>query len=265
MKAHGNFIKMMIDECHGAVVDFQATYDEYNRMKSYRFMGSGPYEQIEYDSLGRVWERIDMSSNEKMYHHTSRALAQEIEEDGEDLNVVTDYMARSRRFMPDEADAEKYRYYHRDHLGSVALMSGHAVATEEYTYDAWGEHVDTPPSTENKVRYAGAHLETFVGGSTSNAIYLCGERHYWASYGRFMQRDAMTYRQMPKPDVPLTVNPYIYAMNNPVMRKDLSGLASTWVRGCHRGSNTLRLGGNYPSDPSQIDCNNIPEITPALL
>ena len=80
-------------------------------------------------------------------------------------NAITDYLARSRRYMPGQADAAKYRYYHRDHLGSVALMTGHDLASnEEYTYDAWGEHVDTAalPTTLNKIRYAGGYLECFV-------------------------------------------------------------------------------------------------------
>ena len=60
--------------------------------------------------------------------------------------------------MPDEADANKYRYYAKDHLGSVIAMTDHEQNKELYTYDAWGEHVDTGsvPTTPNKVRYGGA-------------------------------------------------------------------------------------------------------------
>ena len=85
--------------------------------------------------------------------------------------------------MPGEATNDQYRYYHKDHLGSVTLLTTKdftGTAPIDYTYDAWGEHVDTPalPTVENRVRYAGAYLETFANpGNSLDAIYLCGERH----------------------------------------------------------------------------------------
>ena len=137
--SNGNLTQRSFTFGRPATVDFQATYDEYNRMKGYRFGSAGAYNQIQYDAIGRVWKRTDTSSNVNYYYHTSRALAQELDDE---YNVVTDYLARSRRYMPGEAEGDKYRYYHRDHLGSVALMTGHDLASnEEYTYDAWGEHV----------------------------------------------------------------------------------------------------------------------------
>ena len=48
-------------------------------------------------------------------------------------------MVRIER-IPDPANS----YYHEDHAGSTMMMTGHDLAeNEEYTYDAWGEHVDT--------------------------------------------------------------------------------------------------------------------------
>ena len=48
-------------------------------------------------------------------------------------NVKTDYLAGARRYMPDEADEDKYRYYVRDHQGSVLAMTDHEQNKEEYT------------------------------------------------------------------------------------------------------------------------------------
>jgi len=43
-------------------------------------------------------------------------------------------------------------------------MSEHKYKTEEYAYDAWGEHADTDnlPTVANNIRYIGARLECFV-------------------------------------------------------------------------------------------------------
>ncbi|HDS29997.1 MAG TPA: hypothetical protein ENN67_03040, partial [Firmicutes bacterium] len=127
---------------------------------------------------------------------------------------------------------------------------------EQYNYDAWGEVADSTdvPSSENNIRYGGARMEFALNGD-SNAVYECGKSHYWPAYGRFLQRDPLTYRKMPSPTVPLGVNPYLYAENNPVMKKDLSGMSAQWYRGVRMGDKSVYLGTRPPSNPNQIyDC-----------
>ncbi len=130
---------------------------------------------------------------------------------------------------------------------------------EHYNYDAWGEHTDTTnlPATENNIRYGGARVECFAKSVTStDAIYLCGERHYWPAYGRFLQRDRMGYEKLPAPSSPLGANPYIYAENNPVMKKDLSGLQPAgYVRGAIMGGRGgTYLGNTEPPYDEIYDC-----------
>lgn len=36
--------------------------------------------------------------------------------------------------MPDEATADKYRYYVKDHQGTVVAMTDHTQTVEEYNY-----------------------------------------------------------------------------------------------------------------------------------
>ena len=152
--------------------NFQATYDQLNKLVSYRFASIGNYNTIEYDGIGRVWKRTDTSSNNSYFYHTGTALAQELDAS---YNVTTDYMAGKRRYMPSQPDATKYRYYVKDNLGSVVMMTDHEQNKETYTYDAWGEHVDTAniPTTPNKVRYGGAWVEAFATGTVHDAIHLC--------------------------------------------------------------------------------------------
>ncbi|MBU1024305.1 hypothetical protein KKB99_08500, partial [bacterium] len=177
-------------------------------------------------------------------------------------NVVTDYMADKRRFMPNEASADKHRYYMKDHQGTVVAMTDHDQNVEEYNYDAWGEHIDNTdfPTATNLVRYAGARVENFAdAGNEKDAIYKMGVRHYWPKYSRFLQRDPMAYRQMPNPRFPLSVNPYIYSDNNPVMKSDPSGMVAVptgWVRGAKMGNAKWWIGTTVPPDSLMCDCDN---------
>ncbi len=193
------------------------------------------------------------------FYHTGSGLVQELEYANPSYDVKVDYLAGSRRYMPDEAEADQYRYYAEDHLGSVTLMTDLDQNKEHYTYDAWGEHAKTDdlPSTPNRVRYGGARVECFVRpGTSQDAIYHCGERHYWPAYGRFLQRDPVGYLKMPAPSNPLGAHPYIYAENNPIMKKDLSGQAPTgYYRGARMGGQSFFLGTDRPTGEGQIiDC-----------
>jgi RHS repeat-associated protein len=136
-----------------------------------------------------------------------------------------------------------------DTILPVMMMSDDSQNREYYNYDAWGEHYDSSslPASENLIRYIGARVETFIDSeSEQDAIYEMGVRHYWATYGRFLQRDPLTYTKLPRPSNPKSVNPYIYAENNPVTKLDPSGY-SAMVRGARMGNQSFQLGtGNLP-------------------
>ncbi len=61
---------------------------------------------------------------------------------------------------------------------------------------------------------------------------------------------------MPAPSNPLGAHPYIYAENNPIMKKDLSGQAPTgYYRGARMGGQSFFLGTDRPTGEGQIiDC-----------
>lgn len=210
----------------------------------------------------RVWKRTDLSNNDTYFYHTGGKLIQELDDQYE---VNVDYLAGKRRYMPNEAEADKYRYYTRDQQGSVVMMTDHEQNEEEYKYDAWGEHVDTTtlPSTENNIRYAGLRVECFIDSQNSlNAIYEVGVRHYWPAIGRFLQRDPLTYNKMPKPSYPLGVNPYIYCENNPVMLVDSSGLKGQYIRGATMDDASMWLGTIKPGklyDCCEEGFNTVPD------
>ncbi len=252
--ANGNLTDVTVTP--GPNTIFQASYDPHNQLEQHRATDSGNYNLIEYDSVGRVWKRTDTSSTDTFYYHDGNHLMQEL-----DTNkaVTTDYMADSRRYMPDEITADKTRYYTKDHLGSVMMMQDKASDTQEkYELDAWGEPAAPVPTTENKVRYAGARTEMVLDAGGSDAIYKMGKRHYWPNYHRFIQRDPLSYRSIPDVKRPLSLNPYIYAENNPVMNVDPTGVVSVphghFVRGCKIGSSKFHLGSASLEASQYYDC-----------
>ena len=70
------------------------------------------------------------SEEEKWYfYHTGGKLIPELDHEYE---VNVDDLAGKRRYMPNEASADKYRYYTRDQQGSVVMLTDHDQNEEEY-------------------------------------------------------------------------------------------------------------------------------------
>ncbi len=84
------------------------------------------------------------------------------------------------------------------------------------------------PQEENHIQYHGGFLEdkefhTSVAGQERGYFYRMGVRHYVPAFGRFMQRDPITYMRAPHKTNPLSANPYQYAYNRPTQMSDTSG------------------------------------------
>ena len=111
------------------------------------------------------------------------------------------------------------KFYVRDHLGSVVgLFSASGSYEGGYTYSPYGEGRFTGTSsavTNNPERYIGGHFDAASG------LYKLGARYYDAGLGRFTQMDPSGQ----------SVNPYVYAADNPISIADPSGLIETVVNG----------------------------------
>jgi len=111
------------------------------------------------------------------------------------------------------------------------------------------------PASENRMRYIGARVECFVDAANEkDAICEMGVRHYWPNLCRFLQRDPNTYTKLPAPSNPKSVNPYIYADNNPVTKLDPSGYAAGQYRGARMGGASFQLGTGYVPANQIYDC-----------
>ncbi|MCX7568896.1 DNRLRE domain-containing protein [Tumebacillus sp. DT12] len=107
-------------------------------------------------------------------------------------------------------------YYHVNGHGDVTGLTdaaGNVVA--EYRYDAWGNILSQSGAmaSANPYRYAGYRYEE------ATKMYYLLARYYDPNTGRFITRD--TFHGVE--DVPLSLNQYAYAHNNPVMNIDPNG------------------------------------------
>ncbi len=102
-------------------------------------------------------------------------------------------------------------YYHADHIGTTRLLSGYnGSADDESVYSAFGGLVS---GTNHRYGYAGKH------GYQSHAdtpFLHVGARYYDPATGRFLQRDPI--------GIDGGLNVYVYALNNPALQVDPSGL-----------------------------------------
>ena len=94
-----------------------------------------------------------------------------------------------------------------------ALADEGGMVTDRYDYDAFGNLLARSGATPNTYLYAGEQFDPSLG------LYNLRARYYDPRQGRFTARDPFAGR----PDVPASLHPYAYAVNDPVNRRDPSG------------------------------------------
>jgi RHS repeat-associated protein len=105
-------------------------------------------------------------------------------------------------------------FYHVDGLGSTrALTDINGLLTDAYSYEAFGEIIKQLGNTQNSYLFAGEQRDPNLGLDYLRARYLD------VNSGRFYGRDP--FKGIIKN--PMTLNPFLYAGNNPVNLIDPSG------------------------------------------
>jgi RHS repeat-associated protein len=104
-------------------------------------------------------------------------------------------------------------FYHQDGLGSVTDLTDSVGATaKSYSYDAYGNILESPGAVDQPYTYTGRELDSETG------LYYYRARYYDATTGRFLQKDPVGLKAGP--------NGYWYANANPVFFVDPFGLMS---------------------------------------
>ena len=108
------------------------------------------------------------------------------------------------------ADGTRY-YYIKDHLGSIrAVLNENNELVEAIDYDPWGHIARYWSSTSSKYKFTGKERDTETGYD------YFGARYYDARIGVWNQTE-------PIYDKYLSFSPYSYAINNPLLLKDING------------------------------------------
>jgi RHS repeat-associated protein len=126
---------------------------------------------------------------------------------------ATNYYIYGNSLIARRTSGGTYSFYHSDFRGSVvAITDASQNITHKYQYDAFGAVLDKTEANPNPFHFVGKYGVIYEGDSLS---YMRA-RWYDASMGRFLSED-------PKWDK----NLYLYSNNNPIMKKDITGLSPT--------------------------------------
>ena len=105
-------------------------------------------------------------------------------------------------------------FYGYDGHGNVRFLANSAGSlTDTYQFDAFGNQIASTGTTPNNFLYSGEQFDS------STSLYQLRARWYRPTLGRFIARDPVEGRKC----LPLTLNPYAYAMDDPVDKVDPTG------------------------------------------
>ena len=105
-------------------------------------------------------------------------------------------------------------YYHTDGQGSTRnLTDSNGIQSDNYTYDAFGNILQSNGTTPNSYLFAGQQFDAM------SQLYYLRARYYQPSSGRFLALDPVPGEM----STPVTLNKYVYAANDPVNKCDPSG------------------------------------------
>ncbi len=207
--ANGNIISRTGST--GAVTAYE--YDYANRLRKVT-MPDGTIAEYKYDAL---WRRIEKTVTTGGSTTATRYLY-------EGLNMLSEYDGNNalktkythNRAIDDplamERNGQSY-YYHKDALGSItAITDSQANLEQWYHYDSFGKITDRMTST-----FVQPYVFTGREDDEETGLYNYRFRYYDPEIGRFISEDPIGFEGG-------DVNLYSYVGNNPMNRKDPSGL-----------------------------------------
>lgn len=185
-------------------------YDAKNRLLSVALpTGTSTFT---YDGDGNRITQTTPSGTYDYVNDTAVALPVVLNEKGPDGTIDYGY---GLGVLESSSSAFNY-FYNLDGLGSVSNLTdatGKVQAT--YSYDAWGNAVTATGnvSTQNKFRFTGQALDPASG------LYFLRARYYDQTAGRLLSEDPFAGSSR----LPVTLNRYTYAADNPVKFIDPTG------------------------------------------
>jgi len=207
--ANGNLTRKTI-KANGNHTDY--TYDAENRLTKVEEFAAGATvpaatSTYRYDGLGRRIEKVGNGLTRRYIY------------DGEDILLEYDetntLLARNTHGPGIDEPIAMTRggstyFYHADGLGTVTDLTDSTGATaKSYSYDAWGNQVETTGTIESPYTYTGREFDSDTG------LYYYRARYYDARIGRFLGEDPLGLKD--------GANLYLYVGANPLKWRDPSG------------------------------------------
>ena len=195
----------------------QATYtwNDLNEMVTATVINSTGTHQMSYryNSDGvRVAEVVDGQETRYLID-ANRPFADVLEEYSPGGAVQVSYVYG--RDLISQSRGGVLSFYLRDASGSIRdLTNASGAVTDSYTYDAFGNLTASTGSTVNNYRYDGEQYDPNLGQ------YYLRARYYDPDTGRFTRMDSFTGM----PEMPLSLNKYLYTDADPVNGVDSSGM-----------------------------------------
>jgi RHS repeat-associated protein len=189
-------------------------WDLASRLTSYSGMDGAA--QFTYDGLGQRVSRTTADGEQHYvwnYAHPLPAL-DIVRSGGADLRYYVYLPGGTLMYSIEAADNSRH-YYHFDEAGSTTFLTDDGGAVSDaYGITPFGESVTQAGATANPFTFHGAY-GVMQEGATS--MYYMRARYYDSASGRFLSRDPI-----PSLD-PLRIDPYQFALNNPIGFHDPRG------------------------------------------
>ena len=158
-------------------------------------------------------------TNNYYYNHAIAGAPLVAEQDGNTGQFLRYYVwtPEGRLLCMYDAVSSNVYHYHFDLTGStMALSDTNGAVTDAYAYSPYGLELGRVGSNPQPFTFIGQHGVRREG---AEGLYDMRARYYDAAMGQFLSRDPV----WPLPTVPRSINPYQYALRNPISVIDPSG------------------------------------------
>lgn len=186
------------------------SYDYQNRLTGIQTAGSTISYNYDPDGI-RIGSTVDGAVTNYLVDK-NRNFAQVLEERDSSGALIVGYVYGEDLIRQQRSGLDHY-YIYDGQMSVRQLIDAGETATDQYTYDGFGQIIDQSGTTENNYLYTGEQYDINAGA------YYLRARYYTQETGRFLTADPYQGDML----APVTLNKYLYAGANPVMHIDPSG------------------------------------------
>ncbi len=192
-------------------------WDLASRLVSYT--QAGVTTSFTYNAIGQRLSRTSEGTTRNYIWNYTLDLSSVsiVRQDGDDLRYYV-YTPSGNLLYSIEALDNSRRFYHYDEMGNTIFISNDGGSViGSYAYSPFGRLTSSSGGLDNPFTWQGKHGVMDEG----NSIYYVRTRYFDSRTGRFISRDPIGQT------TPKSVNPYQYALNNPMLFVDVNGLSPT--------------------------------------